>query len=71
MTLSQYIKTDFSHFTGRLQNDWHVSFTITPSEMTVEFMKDGSSDVYPAAVVQLHGRKEVLKAIAIAKEVRA
>ena len=70
MTLEQFINnTDYLRYVKRHQNEWHIRVSVTPTEARYDFVKDGEKDVYPAAVVQLHGREEVLKAIAVAKEV--
>ena len=66
MTLNKFLKTDFKHYIARMGNQWHVKVSVTPTEMKFDFIKDGKADVYPAAVVQLHGREEVLRAIAVA-----
>lgn len=70
MTLAAFTNTNFEHFVNRMGNKWHLKVSVTPTEMKFDFVKDGSKDVYPAAVVQLRGRHEVLQAIAIAKEVK-
>lgn len=70
MTLAAFTNTNFKTFVSRMSNKWHLNISVTPTEMRVSFTKDGEEDVYPAAVVQLHGRHEIMQAIAIAKEAK-